>query len=451
MSVEQFDLRRGSLSIIGATALVVGNVIGISIFTLPGPLAASAGPAVIFGILLAAIPLVFNIGITYQLGSAIPTTGGNYIYASRLVHPFAGFLLPWLILPGVWAGLLFIGVGFAEYIGIFVPTPDLVIIYGLLATFLILNILGIRPVARVQMILVGILLFSMVIFIIPGMFAIQPGNYTPLLPKGIAPFSVAIVSLYFPLRGFSMIANVGDELENPSQSIPKVLLYSAVISLSLFVGLVAVLVGVVNWSELGAGDGAVVMVARKFLPGPLVGLLAFGAVVGGFTSISTTYTGFSRALMRAANDGIFPNVFATVHQRFKTPHVALLALGVPPLLLAPLQPSPVILSIFLAIAILTVNCLNAVALWRLPAVFPDRYVNAGITLPPLTLRSIAIGAAVSSISLIGVTSLRLPLMLGVVAVYIIAGYAVFRLRVRQLDKRGIDLRSIMRSLGEPND
>lgn len=451
MPVNQFGLRTGALSIVGATGLVVGNVIGISIFTLPGPLAGRAGPAVIFGIFLAAIPLVFNIGITYQLGSAIPTTGGNYIYASRLVHPFAGFLLPWLILPGVWAGLLFIGVGFAEYVGLFVPVPDLVVMYGLLVTFLVLNVVGIRPVARVQLLLVGVLLLSMVVFIVPGIFAVQPSNYTPLLPNGIAPFAVGIVSLYFPLRGFSMIANVGGELENPSRSIPKVLLYSALISLTLFVGLVAVLVGVVHWSDLAGSDGAVVVAATQFLPAPLVGLLVVGAVAGGFTSLSTTYTGFSRALMRAANDGVFPDLFASVHDRFKTPHVALLALGVPPLVLAPLQPSPVFLSIFLAIAILTVNCLNAVALWRLPTVFPERYATAASSLPPLALRVVAVGAAVSSIALISVTSLRLPLMLGVIAAYVVLGYVAFRLRVRYLDKRGTDLRSVMSTLGDADE
>jgi APA family basic amino acid/polyamine antiporter len=152
--------------------------------------------------------------------------------------------------------------------------------------------------------------------------------------------------------------------------------------------------------------------------------------------------------MRAANDEIFPKVFAAVHDRFKTPHVALLTLGVPPLLLAPLQPSPVILSIFLAIAVLTVNCLNAVALWRLPTVFPDRYANASITLPSTLLRAVALGGVLRSVVLIGVTSLRLPQMIGIVAAYIVIGYGVFRLRIRQLGKRDTDLRSVMRSLEE---
>lgn len=196
MAAETTGLRAGSLSVAGATALLVGNVIGISIFTLPGPLAGSAGPAVAVGIILAAIPLVFGIVMNFQLGSAIPVAGGNYVYASRLVNPFAGFLFPWLIVPGVWAGLLFVGVGFAEYVGLFVAVPDLLLIYAVLVPFLVLNIVGIQPVARVQMVLVGILLTSMLVFIIPGVLAIEPTNYMLLLPNGVAPFAVAVVSLY---------------------------------------------------------------------------------------------------------------------------------------------------------------------------------------------------------------------------------------------------------------
>lgn len=445
---ETTRLRSGRLSVAGGTALLVGNVIGISIFTLPGPLAGSAGPSVAFGILLAAIPLVFGIGMNFQLGSAIPVAGGNYVYAARLVAPFAGFLVPWLVVPGVWAGLLFIGVGFAEYVGLFVAVPDLVLMYAVLVPFLLLNIAGIHPVARVQMVLVGILLTSMVVFIVPGALAVEWANYTPLFPNGVTPFAVALVSLYFPLRGFSMIVDLGEELDNPTRAIPKVLLYGAVVSLSLFTLLVAVLVGVMNWAELGAGDGAVVAAAQTFLPRPLVGLVAVGAVVGGLTSISTTYTGFSRALMRAARDNVFPPSLARVHSRFGTPHIALLTLGVPPLLLAPLEPSPVVLSMFLSLAVITGMCIKAIALWRLPVVFPDRYATADVTLPPLVLRAIAVGGAVSAALLIAVTVLRRPWIIGIIAAYIVVGYGYYRLRIRQLRARNVDLRTVMRSLAE---
>lgn len=245
-----------------------------------------------------------------------------------------------------------------------------------------------------------------------------------------------------------MIVDLGEELEDPSRAIPKVLLYGAVISLSLFTVLVAVLVGVMNWSQLGTGDGAVVTAARTFLPRPLVGLVAVGAVGGSLTSISTTYTGYSRALMRAARDNLFPKALAKVHSQFETPHVALLMLGVPPLLLAPFEPTPVFLSIFLSLAVLIGMSIKAIALWRLPSAFPERYANADVTLSPRVLRAVAIGGATSAGVLMAVTLLQRPWIIGVIAAYIAVGYGYYRVRIRQLHGRNVDLRAVMRSLAE---
>jgi APA family basic amino acid/polyamine antiporter len=445
---DDVDLLSGRIGVAGATALLVGNVIGISIFTLPGPLAASAGPAVAVGILFAAIPLVFGILIKYQLGSAIPVAGGNYVYATRLVHPFAGFLIPWLVGPGVWAGLLFIGEGFAEYVGAFLAVPDLAIIYALLVPFLLLNIAGIRPLARVQLGLVVVLLGAMLVFVIPGALAIDVSNYTPFLPNGVGPFALAVVSLYFPLRGFGLITALGEELDDPSRSIPRVLVYSAVISLTLFVALVAVLVGVMNWQSLEGVDAAVLVAAGTVLPDPLVVLVLVGPVVGGLTSLSTTYTGFSRTLMRAARDDLFPKTIARIHPSFGTPHIALLVLGVPPLLLAPLRPSPVALSIWIALAVLFSGVLQAVALWRLPSVFPDRYSDAAATLPLPVLKVVAVLGALASTLLIVVVAMRLPMIIGLFAGYAALGYVYYRLRIRQLAGRGQNLRGVLRELAD---
>ncbi|WP_254823432.1 APC family permease [Haloglomus halophilum] len=443
---RDFDLLSGRIGVVEATALLVGNVIGISIFTLPGPLAADAGPLVAIGILVAAIPLGFGILISFQLGSAIPVAGGNYVYASRLVHPFAGFLIPWLILPGVWAGLLFIGDGFAEYVGVFLSVPDLALVYALLVPFLVLNIVGIRPLARVQLTLVVVLFASMLVFIVPGAFSITPSNYTPALPNGVAPFAIAVVSLYFPLRGFGLITALGEELTEPARNIPRVLGYSAAISLTMFVSLVAVLVGVVNWQSLAGVDAAVLVAARTFLPDPVIVAVAVGPVVGGLTSLSTTYTGFSRSLMRAARDELLPRRLADIHPEFGTPHVALLVLGIPPLVVAPVRPSPVILSIWIALAVLTAGTLKAVALWRLPAVYPDRYAEAPVTFPQGMLKTVAVLGALTSLVLVFVVATQLPQLLGVFLGHIALGYIAFRLRVRQLAGRGTDLRSTLRQL-----
>jgi APA family basic amino acid/polyamine antiporter len=446
--MSRTDQLTGSIGVTEATALLVGNVIGVSIFVLPGPLAGQAGPAVAIGILLAAVPLAFGILTTLQLGSAIPVAGGNYVYGSRLVHPYAGFLIPWLVVPGVWAGLLFIGVGFAEYVGVFTDIPELALIYVILVPFLGLNIVGIRPVARVQLTLVVLLLASMVLFIVPGAVAIDPGNYTPFLPNGVGPFALAVVSLYFPLRGFSLIVDLGEELDDPVRTIPRVLLYSALIALTLFVLLVVVLVGVMDWQELGAADAAVVAASRTFLPAALVPVVAAGAVIGALTSISTTYTGFSRALMRAARDDVFPSVIARIDPRFGTPSIALLVLGIPPLLLAPVAPSPVVLSVWLALSVLSGATVNAVALWKLPQRFPRRYETAGFQLPPRALKAVAVLTALTSLVLIVVTTLRLPWMMGLFLGWAAVGYGYYRLRARSLADDGVDMPERMRTLAD---
>ncbi len=177
MAASNRQLATGSLSAAGATALLVGKVIGVSIFTLPGPLAGSAGPSVIFAILL----------------------------------------------------------------------------------------------------------LSMGVFIVPGALVVDPGNYTPLFPHGVGEFGLAVVSLYFPLLGFSMIVALDEELHNPTTSIPRVLGYAAAITLTLFALLVSVFVGVVHHGALVNVEGAVVEAGRTFLPEPLAAFLAVGVVGGGLT------------------------------------------------------------------------------------------------------------------------------------------------------------------------
>lgn len=208
------------------------------------------------------------------------------------------------------------------------------------------------------------------------------------------------------------------------------------------------LVGVVNWQSLSGVDAAVLVAAGTFLPDPLVVLVFVGPVVGGFTSLSTTYTGFSRTLMRAARDETLPRRLASIHPEFSTPHVALIALGIPPLVVAPVRPSPVILSIWIALAVLTAGTLRAVALWRLPAVYPDRYAEAPVTLPRGMLKTVAVLGALASLLLMSVVATQLPQLLGVFVVYMVLGYSVYRLRVRQLAARGTDLRTRLRQLAD---
>ncbi|WP_290817792.1 APC family permease [Halovivax sp.] len=441
------------VGLLGATALVVGNVIGVSAFVLPGPLAGDAGPSIVLAMALATIPLGFGILLSLQLGSAIPVAGGSYVYASRLVGPFWGFLLPWIVIPGVWAGMLFIGVGFAEYVGFVsaavspVPdVPELLLIYALLVPFILLNVLGIRMVAVVQFAMVALIVAGMLAFIVPGAFAVDPGNYEPLFPEGVGPFVVAIVSLYFPLRGFRLVVELGEEMTNPAENIPRVLALSSAIALSLLLALVVVLVGTTPYAELGEMDAAVAQVSLDNFPAALTGLVLVAAAMGALTSINMTYTAYSRILMRAARDRVIPAPLARVHERWDSPYVAVIVLGVPPLVIAPVSPGPVVLSVALSMTILFGLAIAGVSLWNLPATYPDRYEHSLYRLPPWLLKTTAVGAVASAALLWLLVATQLPAMVAVLGGWLALGYVVYRWRVRRFAARGVDLRSRMGQL-----
>jgi APA family basic amino acid/polyamine antiporter len=413
------------VGLVGATGLVGGNVVGIAIFVLAAPLAAAAGPSVVLAMVVAGVPLVFILSAVpssryssprgdeilewltadsislltiLQLGGAIPVAGGTYVYGSRLVAPFWGFATPWMVVPGIWAGLLFTAHGFAEYVGYFLPVSHQGLMYAVLLACLVVNLVGIRVVAGVQLAMVVVLLVGMLAFIVPGAFHVDPGNFAPAFPGGVGPFVVAVVSLPFPLRGFSMLIEIGEEIENPARNIPRVLGLSAAIGLSLMVGLLAVFVGVAGWRGADV-DAAIAEAASTFLPGPLVGLVVVAALLGALTSINTTFASYSRSIKRAARDDVVPERLAVLHDRFDTPHRSVLLLGVPPLLFVPVTPSPVVLSIALSLAILFAVFVGGLALWNLPKLFPQRYEYSFYRLPMPVLRVTAVGSVLSAVLL----------------------------------------------------
>jgi APA family basic amino acid/polyamine antiporter len=351
-----------------------------------------------------------------------------------------------MVVPGVWAGLLFTANGFAEYVGYFFQIPQEGLMYAILLVFLVINVVGIRVVAWLQMAMVAVLVAGVLAFVVPGAFYVDAGNFTPPFPNGFGPFVVAVVSLHFPLRGFSMVIEIGEEIENPAENIPRVLVLSAAIGLTLMVALLAVFVGVAGWRGVDQLDAAVAAVAGRFLPAPLVGLVVAAALLGSLTSVNTTFASYSRTIMRAARDDVIPETFATLGDRFDTPHRSVLLLGVPPILLVPVTPSPVVLSISLSLAILFAVFVGGLALWNLPKLFPQRYEYSLYRLPLPLLRVTAVGSVLSAVVLWVALLTELPWIGAVVFGWLCLGWVVFRLRVRRFRREGVDLPERMRRL-----
>ncbi|WP_254522172.1 APC family permease [Natrinema caseinilyticum] len=427
------DRLTSSIGIVGVLALLVGNAISVPIFVLPGPLAEAAGPALVLAIVLASIPASFVVLYNALLGSAMPVAGGLYVYISRLTAPYWGFLVPFTIPLVAWASLLVTATGFAEYTRIFFDVPSMLLIYVLLAFVLLVNVIGLRLVAQVQLVFFVGLVAVLLTFIVPGAGAIETANYTPFFPD-YGEFGLAVVALFYPFLGFGLLVELGEEIDNPRRTIPLVLGLGIGIVALFYVALIAVLIGVVPYTQLGS-EADLALAASRFLPWWGEYVIAAGAIFAVVTTVNTTLLVFSRTLMRASRDGILPASLSRIHPRFDTPHYAVIVLGVPPFLLVPLANDIVGLSVFIGLASLTAYFFCAIGLWNLPREFPDHYANAPFRLRRYRgLLAAVLGGAVVTAAFWVVTLLQEPVVGVVLIGWFAVAYVYYRYRLGKTDR-----------------
>jgi APA family basic amino acid/polyamine antiporter len=471
MAAEDYKLVDEQIGFWGAVALLVGTAIGLSIFVVPTQMAASAGPAITVAIIGSIIPMVLGVLLILQLGGTIPVAGGVYVYASRLIGPYWGLLGITGPVLGVWSYLLFAAIGFTDYLNGILETvasttiPTVAGVWALLGVFLLLNYIGIQVVMRVQIGLVLLFLAALLTFIIGAAPAIELTNYQPLYPPelysgGLGPILLAVVLLYIPFQGFAMIIEIGEELENPVKNIPRVLAVGMGIVALVTVGVVFVVAGAVPWQETinpetgQAYAAGLLAVSDGILPTGAVLFIGLGALLAAATTVNTLYTSYSRTVMRAARDEVIPETFAAVHDRFNTPHRAIILLGIAPMLAAPVALvvdetllSHIDILDWLVVIVVTGTLLGfflgGIALWNLPKVFPQRYEASLYKLPLPVLKIVAVGNSVVSVVFTLFVAASAPSALLFAAAWFVLVTLLYIYRVRAYDKKGIDLKARM--------
>ena len=161
------------------------------------------------------------------MGSAMPATGGLYVYCKRVLGPKAGFFFLALLLVTYFLIALF-ALGFAEYA--IALLPDLNAKYvalGILLTFYIVNLLGIRPAAAVQKVMIVLLLCGLSSLIFFGILEVDYTSFTDqekLFPDGWYGFGMALVLMSFATGGAYYISELGGEMKNPHHDLPRAII-----------------------------------------------------------------------------------------------------------------------------------------------------------------------------------------------------------------------------------
>lgn len=326
--------------------ITIGSVLGTGIFITTGDMAKVLPHAglillvwVVGGVLTIAGALSYA-----ELGAAFPHAGGIYHYLKEAYGPLAGFLYGWacflIIMSG---GIAALAIGFAEYLGGFLPffaTGHVLVSVSLVgwrwqltggqlaaaAAIVVLtavNYLGLREGALTQNLLtllkvVAIVGLAAIGFLLPAPVV---GALSARLPAGhlLAGFGVAMIAALWTYDGWYGLTFSAGEMRDPARGLPRGLVFGTLAVSALYLALNLVYARALPVAAMAATPRIAETAAEVLVGSAGARLVAAAVLVSTFGCLSSTLLYSSRIYLPMARDGVFFRGLATVHPRFRVP------------------------------------------------------------------------------------------------------------------------------------
>lgn len=309
-------------------ASIVNVTVGAGIFVLPAAVAANLGAAAPAAFVLCALAMVLIVTSFALAGSRVSLTGGIYTYVEVAFGPFLGVLagvLQWSVLWMTAASLLS---AFADQAGELVPgagqgLPRVLIILATVGLLAFVNVRGVKQGVRLVEGITVAKLLPLLLLIGVGVFALDLGQLAwPGWPGSDALGSTALL-LIFAFAGIEVALVPSGEVRDPARTVPRAIYLALGLTTVLYLAVQAVAQGVLGGELQQHANAPLAAVAHRLLGewGRL--LVLIGATISMFGYLSGDMLASPRSLFAFGRDRLLPGVFASVHPRFRTPHVAI--------------------------------------------------------------------------------------------------------------------------------
>lgn len=321
------------LTLLGAVALIVGNMVGTSVYTLPASLAKACGPLGILAWIVTAAGYLFVALVYARLGPRFPRTGGPYVFAREAFGEFAGFLVVWAYWISATVGNAGIALALVGYFSGLSGTLEgsaagkFALAQALVWGLTLLNVLGVRKGARLQ---IATMLLNVVPLLVLAALAIphfDAANFRPFAPHGWGALPAGAALIVWAYSGIESATVPAEEIQGEGRTIRRGTLVGYAIGTLVFLAVATAITGVLPNEEIARSVRPMADAAGK-IAGP-VGSAAIGcaAIAAGICTLNGWILMSGRIPVSAAQDGIFFERLGRIHPRFQTPHVALLAGG----------------------------------------------------------------------------------------------------------------------------
>ena len=320
------------IGLMEAITMVVGVVIGSGIFFKASSVFKNAGTPTL-GILAWVVGGIITIASALtiaEIATAIPKTGGIFVYLKELYSEKWAFLFGWMqaaiYVPGVAAALSIVFVTQATY---FIPlTPVQQKLLAILIIFFItvVNIISTKLGSRVQLAATVGKLIPIFVIIVFGILKGEAGSLasassSEVATAGLAGFGTAILGTLWAYDGWVGVGNMAGELKNPKKDIPRSIIIGLAITIAVYILInIAIIkimpVAQVIASEKAASDAAVILFGNSG-----AALIAAGIMISIFGALNGYLMTGVRVPFAMAQDNLFPfaKFFGKISDRFETP------------------------------------------------------------------------------------------------------------------------------------
>ena len=321
-----------------ATAMVVGTIIGASIFVQPslvsGAVPSVAGMLLVWG--AAGVLTLIGALVTAELASAFPGTGGVYVFLRESYSRPVAFLWCWAMFWVMHTGIIAaIATVCARYIAFFVPLTDTGMRIVAVAVILMLsgiNYVGVRHGTALQTAFTLVKVVAVILIAVAGMAAAfgvigpplsAPAAAPPSVVPSLGAFVTATVAGLFAFGGWHMVTYTGDETVDARRTIPRALMIGTLVVTASYIAVNAAYLVVLSPQAVAASNRVAADFADRVLGSG--GAAAMSALVvlstlGAMTGIILTGP---RVYLAAAHDGLLFRWVGDVHPTFGTPHHAI--------------------------------------------------------------------------------------------------------------------------------
>lgn len=319
-----------------AVSIIVGTMIGTGIFIVPNSIARQVeAPGLVFAVWIVAGVLSLMGALTYaELGASLVKVGGEYVYLRAAYSPLWGFLYGWTQFLVIKTGsIAALASGFAIYLGHFLPLSGVESKVVALTCILVLsavNLRGVRVGGKVQTVLTALKILIILALALLGFILGEgtAGHYRPLMPESpgwntLSHFGIAMVAALWAYDGWNNVNMVAGEVKNPTKNIPRALIAGTFGVMVIYLLANAVYLYILPIGEIERSDRVAARVAEMVVGERGASLISAAILLSILAALNGSILSGARIFYAMASDHLFFRKAASVHERFRVPHVAL--------------------------------------------------------------------------------------------------------------------------------